>query len=289
MNNIKSGMPKESPFKGKRFRTYFHFSLIAICFILIFAFFYACQSAKKPKLDYTDVDLVQYKLPADDTPVVVFETSKGTFKAVIYKDEAPKFADYFMKLVKDGYYDGTYVFAAEDGVYFMGGSKSQDGTDTDDTNKDTMDQELSKNLWPFKGALISYGDKGGSAFNKKVLSGSRILFVDTVDFTDEFKEQLDSTGGNKDVINTFKAKGGVPNFSQQYTVFGQVYDGFDVYDKICTADVVDSESLRPTEDIKFEKVYISTYGENKKDDFFDASSNSQTNSSSENSDVESSK
>lgn len=255
--------------RGKQFRTYFQFSMIAVCFVIVFAVFYACQGTKNSgKLDPDDVNIIQFDLPGDDAPVAVFETSMGTFKAVIYEDEAPDFCEYFTGLVNDGYYDGTHVFAVQENVYFMGGSKSDDGTDTDDTDKDTLEPEITPDLWPFKGALVSYGDKGGSFFSQKVMSGSRILFVNSVDFTEEFMEELDSAGGNESLIETFKEKGGVPNFAQQYTIFGQVYDGMDIYDDICGTEVTDSESLRPVKDITIDRVYMSTYGENKNDGFF---------------------
>lgn len=267
--------------KSRRFRTYFQFSMIGICFIAVFALFYACQGASRNanKLNAEDVEIIQYQVPEDDAPVVVFETSKGTFKAVVYEEEVPNFAKYFIDLVNSGYYDGTHIFAVQDGVYFMGGSKSLDGADTDDTNKEKLDPEITPTLWPFRGALISYGDKGGSVFNQKIMSGSRILFVDTVEFTDEFVDELDSVQGNEEFVNTFKDKGGVPNFSQQYTIFGQVYEGLEVYDEICTADVTDSESLNPAEEITLDKVYMSTYGENKNDEFFSLAKSSENETS----------
>ena len=266
---MKSGNKSENPLKKNSFRTYFQFSFIALCFIAVFSLFYACQkNSANSKLDYDNVELIQYEIPADDTPVAVFETDKGTFKAVIFQDEAPNTAEYFINLVNDGYYDGTHVFAVQDGVYFMGGSKTDNGVDDDETDTTQIDQELSPNLWPFRGSMISYGETGGSIFSQSVMSGSRILFVDTVEFTEDFIAELDSTGGNEDIINAFKQKGGVPNFSQQYTIFGQVYDGLDIYDEICSVDVTDSESLKPTSELTFTKVYMSTYGEHKNDDFF---------------------
>ena len=256
--------------RGKRFRTYFQFSMIGMCFVLVFTLFQACQRAKSGGgLDPEDVELIQYELPADDAPVVVFETSEGEFSAVLYPEQAPEFVKYFEGLVEDGYYDGTYIFAVQESVYFMGGSKANDGTDTDNTDKTQLEPELHKDLWPFKGSLVSYGDKGGNIFNRQIMAGSRILFVDTVEFTDEFKEELDAAGGNTDLVEAFKKKGGIPNFSQQFTIFGQVYDGFEAYDKICAAQVKDEESLRPTEDILITRAYLTTYGERRNDSFFD--------------------
>lgn len=256
--------------RSRRFRIYFNFSMIALGFVLAFSLFSACQRMKSGgALDPDNVDLIQYQLPKDDAPVVVFETSEGNFTAVLYPDQAPKFVEYFEDLVNDGYYDNTYIFAVQKDVYFMGGSKSSDGTETSDTDTTQLEPEIHKDLWPFKGSLISYGDKGGSIFNKKIMSGSRILFVDTVEFTDEFKEELDSAGGNTELVETFKSKGGIPNFSQQYTIFGQVYDGFDAYDAVCGAEVVkEDDDLRPKKDIIIKKAYISTYGEHRNDSFF---------------------
>lgn len=255
--------------RSRQFRTYFQFSMIGMCFVLIFTLFNACQRIRSGGgLDPDDVELIQYQLPADDAPVVVFETSEGEFAAVLYPEQAPNFVEYFTGLVNDGYYDGTFVFAVEENVYYMGGSKASDGTDTDSTDKTKLEPELHKDLWPFKGSLISYGDKGGSIFNRKIMSGSRILFVDTVEFTDEFMEELDSAGGNNELVEAFKTKGGIPNFSQQYTIFGQVYDGFEAYDEICRAQVTDEESLRPVKDITINKAYMTTYGERRKDEFF---------------------
>ena len=259
--------------RSRRFRTYFQFSMIALCFVLVFTLFQACQRMKSGgSLDPDDVELIQYQLPADDAPVVVFETSAGTFTAVLYPEQAPKFTEYFTDLVNKGYYDNTYIFAVQQDVYFMGGSKSKNGTDTGDTDKTQLDPELHKDLWPFKGALMSYGDKGGNIFDRKIMSGSRILFVDTVEFNDEFNEELDQAGANEELVGTFKKKGGIPNFSQQYTIFAQVYDGFDAYDKICAAEVNNDEELRPKNEIMITKAYISTYGEHRNDSFFDPDS-----------------
>ena len=73
------------PYRRKQFQTYFQFSLIAICFVIIFVLFYACTGSGKNDIDYTDAKVIQMDEPADDSPVVVFETNKGTFKAVLFR------------------------------------------------------------------------------------------------------------------------------------------------------------------------------------------------------------
>lgn len=260
----------------KRMATYFQFSLIALVFVLVFAAIYFISSfLSDDDIDYSDAELIQYELPEDDAPVVVYETNMGTFKAVLFESEAPDYCSYYESLVNAGYYDGTYVFAVQDEVYFMGGSKTADGTDDENTDTGEKDAEKSKDLWPFYGAMAAYGNQK-SLFNSQIQAGSRVLFIGSIEFDEETIEELDSASGSELLNNAFKEKGGVPNFSQQYTIFAQVYDGMDAYGSIMTSEVKDPAEddedtdcdLTPASEILFEKVYLSTYGENKNDEFF---------------------
>lgn len=266
MSEIKKGGHYSAKSKN---RTIAQISILVVCFVMIvvLTIMFSSFSKKKQGQDYNNPDLVQRKLPSDDAPVVVFETTMGTFKAVIYEDKAPDFTDHFKKLVAEGYYNDTYVFRVEKGVYFMGGSKAPDGVDTDDTDKKTFDREVSADLWPFKGALVSYGGKSKN-FVSTTVAGSRLMFVNSIEFTDDIKQEMKEAGGSEEVRKAFEELGGVPNFSKQYTIFGQVYDGFDVYEKISSSKPASSDDPKPSEEIKFKKVYMSTYGENKNDSFF---------------------
>ncbi len=254
--------------KGKN-KTMVQVSILIVCFVMIalltvmFSSFFKKKSGK----DYQNPTLVQRQLPADDAAVAVFETNMGTFKAVLYEDKAPDACKYFKELARDGYYDGTYVFSVQKDVYFLGGSKSKDGTDTEDTDKRTYEKEINADLWPFKGALVSFGGQSNKFISSQV-SGSRIMFVGTVDFNDEFKKEFESAADNKEITEAFEQMGGVPNFTKQYTVFAQVYDGMDVYEKICGTEPTDESNAEPSVEIKIEKVYLSTYAQHKNDAFF---------------------
>ena len=52
------------PYRRKQFQTYFQFSLIAICFVIIFVLFYACTGSNKNDIDYTDAKVIQMDEPA---------------------------------------------------------------------------------------------------------------------------------------------------------------------------------------------------------------------------------
>lgn len=268
-----------NPMLKPSFIKFFKFSLIAVVILSVVLIGLSCRSKDDP-VDYSKSDFVQIKEPSDDTDVVVFETSEGTFKAVLYEDEAPEYVKYFKKLVEDKYFDGTYVCTIiknQDGLQagFIGGSKTSDGTTAEDSNTELTDIEVSQNLLPLKGALGSLCSEEGLFTTAK--AGSIVTFMNDVVISGELKESikdLEDTNGIEDVSNLFLSYGGVPNLMQQYTIFGQVFDGWETYDKICAAEIVDEgkaddedKSYRPVSDITFERVYLSTYGAEKNEEY----------------------
>jgi peptidyl-prolyl cis-trans isomerase B (cyclophilin B) len=93
--------------------------------------------------------------------------------------------------------------------------------------------------------------------------GSRFGICNSIEMTDEIKENLTSESQKSDIANAFIEKGGIPNFSQQMTIFAQVYDGFDVIDDITGTSLEDETNYNgyylPQEDIRILNIEISTY------------------------------
>jgi peptidyl-prolyl cis-trans isomerase B (cyclophilin B) len=61
-------------------------------------------------------------------PIVVFETTKGTFTAEIYLKEAPITSTNFLKLVNSKFYDGLTFHRVIPGFVAQGGDPKGDGT-----------------------------------------------------------------------------------------------------------------------------------------------------------------
>ena len=101
---------------------------------------------------------------------------------------------------------------------------------------------------------------GGTYYN-----GSRFMVLNTVEFNDEFKKELKEVSESQMLADAFIEKGGVPNFSQQMTVIGQTYSGFDVVEKLASLETEDKGSYKfPVEDIMINSITISTYSEDEK-------------------------
>ena len=83
----------------------------------------------------------------------------------------------------------------------------------------------------------------------------------SVDFTEDFKKELLDTDEDKTLANAYIENGGVPAMAQKITVFGQIYDGMDVADKLMNLETRDTdEGMKiPIDDVKIKTVEIGTY------------------------------
>lgn len=256
---------------SKNLKNTFRFMCIALV-VLAFIYLINVIFFYKPttKIDINDVELVQLDALENNieegTPIAIIKTSLGEIRAVLYPEEAPNTVQSFIDLAESGYYDNTYIFRVQKDTYFAGGSYDKDGNLNEETfneETETIDNELSNNLWPFKGAFCSLSAK-------KNCSGSRFMILNSIEFTDEIKQDLlsiyssdedDNLESNTELADTFFEYGGIPNFAQQMTIFAQTYQGFDVIDKITSQEVEseDDENLTPVSNILIEEIEISTY------------------------------
>ncbi len=244
-----------------------------ICAALSFATVSCMQLFSGKNKDYIDmdsIDLVQTKEPEAGAPIATIKTTLGDITAVLYPDKAPETVKHFTELAKSGYYDNTYVFNCEQGYYFAAGSPKKNG-DLDESKPDGIEeweQELSHDLWTFKGALCSIptGDSGGFwdklTGKSKVLNGSRFTILGSEDFTEEFKQQLLEKSEYQKLAEKYIELRGVPALAQTITVFGQVYDGFDVLEKLLSLETAKSSNEEvniPVDDVMIKTIEIGSY------------------------------
>ena len=219
---------------------------------------------------------------ADDALVAVISTDHGDIAAELYPQYAPNTVANFKELAESGYYDDTFVFSVQNGLTAGFGSKFNDGSLPEGYDKkvEKIKPEHTKDLWPLKGALLSAGLTQGTLWDGQVTySGSRFILPGTIDFEDEeTKKELESLLNaepkdntvsaedvaafekSKELINIFCKYGGTPNVSQQITVFGQTFDGWEVLDSIMS-EPSDEKTLIPVGEIEITGVKVMTYAE----------------------------
>ncbi|MGN0613396.1 MAG: peptidylprolyl isomerase [Porcipelethomonas sp.] len=224
-------------------------------------------------IDMDTLELVQTEEPEDGAPTATIRTTEGDIKCVLYPEYAPETVEKFTQLAESGYYDNTYIFNSEPGVYFSAGSPLKNG-DLDQNKPEgteEWEQEIHQNLWPFKGALcsLSTGEDGGFwkklTGDVKVLNGSRFAVLNSSDFTEDFKKSLLESDENQTLANEFIKLGGIPALSQKITVFGQTYQGFDVIEKLTSLETETNDGgLKvPVEDVMIKTIEIGTYDSDK--------------------------
>ena len=156
---------------------------------------------------------------------------------------------------------------------FIGGSKTKDGKAAADTDTDMVNLEISANMLPVKGTLGSLVKQGGT-FSKSKAGSVFTVLGDVVDVEELRNAGGEDVNGFKRVSEIFEKYGGIPNYLQMYTFFGQIYDGWETVDKILGTSIVDEgvpddedKNLQPVTEIKFTQVYMSTYGEQKENGY----------------------
>ena len=246
--------------------------------LLSFIAFYVIVMISQQGYHYIDPDtleLVQIQDIPDGAPTAVIETSLGEIRAVLYPEYAPNTVSQFISLAEKGWYNDTCIFEAKNNVYFAAGSADSSGTLKTPPvfeNQEKVPQELHQNLWPFRGALCALTTSTDTSFSKRLFknetyyTGSRFMLLNSVDFSDEeFVTQFREASGSELLADTFLNLGGVPNFSQQITVFGQAYSGLDVISQITSLPLAEDANQQgytpPLEEIKILSVTISSYSQ----------------------------
>ncbi len=216
-------------------------------------------------IDPETMKLVQLDPPKDGDPIAIVDTTLGEYRFVLYPQYSPKAVANFTELAEQGYYNNTYVFHSESGAYSAAGAPNKNGN-ANDNSHELVERELHQDLWPFKGAVLAMNTTVKRSFKEKILgggtyyNGSRFMTVNTIDFNDDIKKEIMEVSENEELGKAFVEHGGVPNFSQQITVIGQTYKGFDVVEKLANLETNEQGVYKvPVEDVMINSVTISTY------------------------------
>jgi cyclophilin family peptidyl-prolyl cis-trans isomerase len=152
-------------------------------------------------------------------PVIIVETTKGTFEFETYPVEAPKTVAHVVALVKRGFYDGQRVHRALPGFVVQWG---------DPRSRDTSGEAD----WG-RGADASSGKPIGVAeITKKRLHARGAVAMAHPGLPGQADSQMYVTLGNR------------PDLNGKYTVFGQVTSGADVPPRLERGDVIRKMSVK---------------------------------------------
>ena len=161
--------------------------------------------------------------------VVVIKTSMGTIKAKLYND-TPLHRDNFLKLVNEGWYNGSPFHRVIKQFMIQGGQNADGRLDPGYT----VPAEFKDNHFHKKGALCA-ARQGDQVNPKKASSGSQFYIVQGKTYDERTLDMFESRMGkvfNARQRQAYQTVGGTPHLDGDYTVFGEVTGGLEIVDKI---------------------------------------------------------
>ncbi|HSG67395.1 MAG TPA: peptidylprolyl isomerase [Bacteroidales bacterium] len=159
----------------------------------------------------------------------VIHTDYGDMKGVLY-DKTPGHRDNFIKLIKEGWFNGSTFHRVIKAFMIQGGGKNDGSVDVGYT----IPAEIYPDYFHKKGALAA-ARQGDNVNPEKRSSGSQFYIVQGKKFTDDeldLLEQRMSVEWTPEQREVYKTTGGTPHLDFGYTVFGEITEGLDVIDKI---------------------------------------------------------
>lgn len=192
---------------------------------------------------------------------VLLETSKGNIRIALY-NETPKHRDNFIKLVKEGFYDGVTFHRVIANFMIQTGNPTTKVVPGKDLDYTIPAEFHFPQLMHKRGAVAAAResddvnpDRVSSACQFYIVWGRRHSDL----MLDQAQSRLDAaTGGTvkltQEVREIYQKKGGTPHLDGQYTVFGEVLEGMDVVDSIQNVECDSTD--KPIEDVRIIKATL---------------------------------
>ncbi|HLO92481.1 MAG: peptidylprolyl isomerase [Chloroflexota bacterium] len=194
----------------------------------------------------------QTKPAASKKPVtILIETEYGNMTAVLY-DDTPLHRDNFVKLIKQGWYNGSIFHRVINKFMIQGGGQEAKVNDPGYT----IPAEFVPAHFHKKGALAA-ARKGDQINPKKASSGSQFYIVQGQVLNNQQLDIFEKQTGKKvspERRKIYTTIGGTPHLDDDYTVFGEVIKGLEVIDKIAAVQTAAGD--RPVKDVKMKITII---------------------------------
>ena len=213
----------------------------------------------------TVISMTIHAQATDNRTQVLIETSMGNIKIALY-NETPKHRDNFIKLVKEGFYNGILFhrvipeFMVQAGDPTSKRAKPGELLGGGDLDYTVPSEVVFPKYYHKHGALAAAQDENAvnnasSACQFYIVTGKtfgpRMLDKMLTELTEKSGGKIQFTD---EIKNDYKTIGGAPHLDGQYTVFGEVTEGMDVVDLIQNAEK--DQNDRPLQDIKIIKAHI---------------------------------
>ena len=149
----------------------------------------------------------------------------------------------FLTHAKEGYYDGVSFHRVISDFMIQGGDPKGDGTGGESIWGKEFENEVSDKMLNFNGAM-AMANAGPDT------NGSQCFIVQASTVPEPRELIYQQYGQPQEAIDKYNEVGGAPWLDGSYTVFGQVFDGMDVVNKIVeeTSGNTDENGIVPEDE-----------------------------------------
>lgn len=207
--------------------------------------------------DYVAAAEEQMKMPEEgDTIAIIHVKDFGDIYVKFFEESAPKAVENFVTHAKEGYYDGITFHRVMNEFMIQGGDPLGTGTGGESIWGEDFGEEIDEAIKPYRGTLCM-ASRG--TVNTPSL-GSQ-FFITQAHYNENMEAYMQYFGASESLIEAYKKyEGDIVDlyYGDLYTVFGQVYQGMDVVDKIAAVETNVSNN-KPIEDVVIESIEVTTY------------------------------
>lgn len=212
------------------------------------------QEPKEKNQGGNNLALEQLQLPKAGEEIAIIKTNHGDIKIRLFPEIAPKAVENFTTHSKNGYYDGIIFHRVIKDFMIQGGDPQGTGRGGESIWGGPFEDEFDINYRNFRGAL-SMANAGPRT------NGSQFFIVQLSSVDQDIIRQMGEAGEKKgypkDVVDAYEELGGTFWLDGKHTVFGQVFEGMGVVDKIANVEVGAND--KPKKDVIIEKIEITEY------------------------------
>lgn len=198
--------------------------------------------------------LEQLKQPVVGEEIAIIKTNHGEIKLRLFPEVAPKAVENFKTHAKNGYYNGVIFHRVIKDFMIQGGDPDGTGRGGKSIWGRSFEDEFNKDYHNFYGSLSMANAGPGT-------NGSQFFIVQKnqveLDFLSQMKRAGEKAGFSEAVVDAYAEIGGTPWLDFKHTVFGQVFEGMDVVNKIANLKVGYGD--KPVEDVVMETIEITTF------------------------------
>ena len=202
----------------------------------------------------------QGQQPISKVKGLVIETDWGNIHIRLY-DQTPQYRDNFIKLTREGYYDGLLIHRVISDFGIQSGAADTRYAEPDDVvgwkgPGYTLPAHIVPGLYHRRGAIGSPRKPERENMRKRS-DGSQFYIVTGRTYSDTELDELEKEISQKftpEQRNTYKTIGGAPHLDGTYTIFGEVTQGLEIADRISEIEV--GNEFRPKKDLRIKKIRI---------------------------------